>query len=212
VRRRTREFPAVHVIRGWRWVAFALASVAPSLATPTLVVGDAVPVAALRDAGNQSALAAVEAYLHSATAGNVDELCVMMRWTWRENAHRLFAGLPSNVTAKYASPERLVCAAECAAFAAARRVQVFQRLVVSDTEEIIAVRIFRANGNYAEHLFWMRWSGSQWLRVETSTIISRLGRQLAAEQTLDATESVGFAEQYAWIVPQTGPKPALTKN
>jgi hypothetical protein len=192
------------------WFVCALASAAPTRAAPSLGVGDVVSTAALRDAGSQNALAAVESYLRTAAGGNVGDLSDMMRWTWRENAYRLFAGLPSALTEKYASPEQLVSAAESVAISAARRVQIFQRLVVSESEEILAVRTFRADGNSAEHLFWMRWSGSQWLRVETSTIISRLGRQVAEGQIPDATESVSFAEQYAWIVPQTGPKPALS--
>jgi hypothetical protein len=202
--------PGIEVICASCWFVCALASAAPTRAAPSLVAGDVVSVAALRDAGSQNALAAVESYLHTAAGGNVGELSVMMRWTWRENAYRLFAALPSALTAKYASPEQLVSAAESMAFAGARRVQIFQRLVVSESEEILGVRTFRADGKTAEHMFWMRWSGSQWLRVEISTIISRLGRQVAEGQMPDATESVSFAEQYAWIVPQTGPKPAFS--
>jgi hypothetical protein len=47
------------------------------------------------------------------------------------------------------------------------------------------------------------------LRVVTSTTIARLARDMSAGCDPDTTDPASFAEQYRWIVPQTGPKPPL---
>jgi hypothetical protein len=168
-----------------------------------------VAVRALRDAGDDTAVAAVESFLHAAVHGKATAVSEMIRWTWRENAHRTFGDLPGPWAEKAGSPEKLIGLAEVRAFARVERVQVIAQIVVSANEEIVGLRVTGADNFAAEHLFWMRWAGSRWLRVEPSTLVARLARQVAAGGVPDTTDPLPFREQYAWIVPQTGPKPVL---
>jgi hypothetical protein len=184
---------------------------AGGLSSPLAPGGAAiVSINTLRDTDEQTATTAAESWLHAASEGDASSLVAKMRWTWRENAHRHFADLPAPWMEKAGSPERLFALAEVAAFAGVDRVQVFTQVIVSATEEILAVRAFGPKGRATEHLFWMRWSGGRWLRVVTSSTIARLARLVAASQPLDTTDTANFREQYGWIVPQTGPKPALS--
>jgi hypothetical protein len=175
----------------------------------TAGAAEIVSVHALRDTEDQTALTAIESWLHAASEGDANAIAAKMRWTWRENAHRLFADVAAPWAEKARSPEKFVALAEVAAFAGIGRVEVFTQMIVSASEEIVAVRAFGVNGRVTEHLFWMRWSGGRWLRVVTSSTVARLTRRLAAGQPLDTTEPATFREQYEWIVTQTGPKPAL---
>jgi hypothetical protein len=133
----------------------------------------------------------------------------MMRWTWRENAYHLFTDVPSAWVERVGTPEKLIGVAEVNAFARAARVQLFESIAVSDSEMIAGLRTFDAQGQIAEHLFWMRQSGGRWLRVVTSTTIARLAREMSNGREPDTTDSAPFREQYRWIVPQTAAKPIL---
>lgn len=178
-------------------------------ARAALKAGEPVAASALHDVGDETALAALETYLHAANAGKATELVAMLRWTWRANAHRAFSDIPEPWSEKAGSPEKLIALAEAIAFSRVERVQLCGHVVVSDAEEIYGVRALTADGRSAEHLFWMRWSGGRWLRVMPSTAVARLARMIADGRPPDTTETSPFREQYAWIVPQTGPKPAL---
>jgi hypothetical protein len=174
-----------------------------------LLTREPVAVGTLREAGDETALAAVESFLHAAVNGKATALSEMIRWTWRENAHRTFGDVPTLWAEKAGSPEKLIGLAETRAFARIERVQVIARVTVSPDEEIFGLRALGPDGFVSEHLFWMRWAGSRWLRVEPSTLVVRLARQVAAGGVPDTTDPATFREQYAWIVPQTGPKPKL---
>jgi hypothetical protein len=186
------------------------AAAAPSAVTPSAYSARVpVSVATLRDVGDETAVAAVESLVLAAASGKATAVSEMIRWTWRENAHRSFADMPPSWTEKTGSPEKLIGVGEVLAFARVARVQVIAHVIVSAAEEIFGLRADFEDGRSTEHLFWMRWAGSRWLRVEPSTMVVRLARQIAAGGTPNTTDPATFREQYDWIVPQTGKKPAL---
>jgi hypothetical protein len=170
-----------------------------------------VEVATLHDVGDETAIAAVESLVHATATGKATAVSEMIQWTWRENAHRSFADMPAPWTEKTGSPEKLIGVGEVLAFSRVTRVQVIAHVTISAAEEIFGLRAHFAEGRTTEHLFWMRWAGSRWLRLEPSTMVVRLARQIAAGGTPNTTDPTTFREQYDWIVPQTGKKPVLAE-
>lgn len=159
----------------------------------------------VRDRGRATALAAVESIVAFAVAGEKEKIGAMIAWTWKASADLSFSGVPEPWRSQAGSAENLQGLAEVQLYSDVGAIQLMHRIVISPTEEVIALRLSRANGNAWERTYHLRKADDAWFAVQRPSQVLQTVLVLKGEYL----PALSFEREYSNIQPTSGPKPPL---